>query len=365
MLLAFLASHFAACSECASLDDCELGDVCGQGACVAPLTLLSSTTVDDGFAVELEARFLVGTSTVRVERSEEQPGEPCVPFPTQEIVVENTAEDFAPVAVRFAGLPALGPTFGLVFHLNSTDLAVTFSGPALAPDIGALDIAIDLAANAPIDVVRNPTAVVSVPGDVSDATVEVIPAVGPALPVQAMASDGTQNAAEVLLVYGPQSIDVRGTVDSVSRRCSLLVEGDDGSDGSTGSNDVLEFLLVADTVDGSVGGARVSTRRLTGTSQQIVEGDVSGELASRTIDRVELVTGTGIVDVAVVPVVASTPLNAIVRVSHRGQHLGAFGPITLQPAAGESWIAGTVVINDDGTAVAVASSGAPQLGRPW
>jgi hypothetical protein len=364
LVLALLSSLFAGCSECSTIDDCNVGDVCAQGACVAPLTLLSSTTVDDDFAVELEARFIVGTTTLSVQRSEQEPGEPCVPFVPQEIVVENTTEDFAPVVVRFDGLSSLGPTFDLVFHINSTDLVATFSGPALAPDVGGLDVTIDVDPSTPVDVARTPTAVVAVAGNVDDATVEVVPVEGLAVPVQAMQSDETQSLAEVLLVYGLQTIDVRGTINGEPRRCSLLIEGDGGR-GSDDASDVLEFLLVADTADGSVGGARLSTRRLANTSQQIVDGDVSGELTSRSIDVVELGSASGVVEVAVVPVAASTPLNAIVRVSRRGQHVGSFGPITLQPAAGETWVAGTVIISDDGTTTAVPSSSAPQVGAPW
>jgi hypothetical protein len=364
--LALVCSLFASCSECSSIADCDVGDVCGQGACVAPLTVLSSTTVDDDFAVELEARFIVGTTTVRVERSSEQPGEPCVPFVPQEIVVENTTEDFAPVAVRFDGLSALGPAFDLVFRINSTDLAATFSGPALAPGVGGLDVTVDGDTSTPVDVGRTPTTVVSLAGDVDDATVTVVPIEGLPLPVQAMQFDETEtrSVADVLLVYGLQTIDVRGTVNGTPRRCALLVEGDRGRR-SDEARDVLEFLLVADTADGSVGAARLSTRRLTNTSHQIVDGDVSGELVSRSIDVVELVADSGVVEVAVVPVVASTPLHAIVRASRRGQHVGSFGPITLQPAAGETWVAGTVIISDDGDTTVVPSSSAPQVGTPW
>lgn len=366
LLMTLGAPLVAACSECATSDDCDGGEVCGQGACIAPLTVLSSTTVDDIFSVELEARFLVGSATASVERSAEAPGEPCLPFAAQEFVVENTEADFAPVAVRFDGLTAVGPTFDLVFRLDGAAVTTTFSGPALDSEIGGFGVDLDVDVGTTVNVSRTPTALVTVAGDVSEATVEVVPASGLGLPLQAMTHNGSQNVAEVLLLHGPQTIDVRGTVDGSPRRCARTVSGDSGvGDDDAERASAFEFLLVADTVDGTAGGATLSMRHSIGASQAVVDGDISGELASRSIDRVSLDLIGGTVDVAVMPVVASSALNAVVRVSRAGKHVGAFGPMTLRPAAGESWVAGTVFIGDDGAATATPSSSAPQLGAPW
>jgi hypothetical protein len=326
---------------------------------------LSPTNIDEAFAVELEVRVPSGTSTISVRRSETAPGETCVAFPRRQVVVENNGADYDPVVVRFDDLPALGPSFALTFQINlAAELTTTFAGPALGDEVGGIDVELSVDVSEPIDVVREPTAIVTLTTPVTNATVVVLPESNSALPLQAMTVDGEQRRAEVMLVRGPQKIEVRAEIDGGQKVCTFVAEGTT-DDGRGNTIDLLEFLLVTQTIDDSVGGAELSTRRTTTTSQEIVRGGISGQLVSRAIDTVDLPTGTGVIDVAVVPVVASSPLNAMVRVSHRGQHLGVFGPMTIQPASGESWVAGMVVVNDDNSATAIASTTAPQFGAPW
>jgi hypothetical protein len=353
------------CNECSINDDCDLGDVCSVNVCAVPIALLSPTDVDDRFSVELEVRVPAGTSTISVRRSDVEPGEPCIAFPKQQVVVENNGADYEPAVVRFDNLSALGPSFSLTFQINrAAELTTAFTGPAISDDIGGIDVTLSVDISEPIDVGRDPTAIVTLTTPVTNATIVVVPENNTALPLQAMTVDGELRRAEVMLVRGTQTIEVRAELDGAQKVCALAVEGTT-DDGRGNTADLLEFLLVTQTIDDTVGAAELSTRRTTTTSQEIVGGGISGQLVSRAIDTVNLATGTGVIDVAVVPVVASSPLNAMVRVSHRGQHLGVFGPMTIQPASGECWLAGMVVINDDNSATAIASTTAPQLGAPW
>ncbi len=369
------------CAECASNTDCDVGDVCLVGTC-APLSgvvVTSSTTVSGAtFDVEIAARFEGERAELIVTRDTITSGDSCIAFAPVRLVLDNNGADFDVVTATISGLPSLGSTFRLVFSLKvggvTPATVVTFNGPAPPADSGGFELRSP--AEGDIDVIDTPMVVVEAADVVGDVSVVVVPQTGPRLPLQLLRPVGDVQRRDVLLVRGPQVVVVEATIDGVTRRCSRAINGV----AAAGSNR-LEFLLVADSQVDPNGGVDVNWLELTSlrtgdfTAAAVCEGDEGNSNcsssptpttpATRTIDTLSMSTAKGFVDVAVVPVIASGPVSAIVRVSYVGAHVGVFGPVTLQPDAGEAWVAGRVSFRDGLVSAAAPSTTSPQPGRPW
>lgn len=380
-VVAVVLATAGSCAECALDADCAAG-ICSDGVCDAalPIAVASSNRDDDGsYSVVVVARFAERRSQIRVTRLNADAGDPCVPFTPRVVAVENDGEPFAPVEIVIDGLPPLGERFTLLFTLLSGSInpsaTTSFSGPPAADGVGGFAIVRPLSGD--IDVVAAPTVELEISDivDVDSASVVVRPVTGPPLPRGTFSRAGDAVRATTLLARGPQIVEVEALIDGVIRRCSVAIDGV-----WNGSGD-LELLLLAepqqrsDRVAGSTSWLELSTRRTTATDVDVCTTDTAERSscrsdprprspAVRTIHQLTLSASPAVIDVGVVPVISSVPVSAVVRVTQLGRHVGVFGPVTLSPSAGESWLAGQLVIAD-GVVVATPAPRAPQPGLPW
>ena len=375
LLFAFVVFNSAVgCAECETDRDCGDSESCFDGVC-GPLTniaVTSSTDVASVFDVEIAARFEGRRATVTVKRSEVEPGDACVAFAPITVELQNDGAAFDVVTATIPDLGALGPRFRLVFTLAiggiSTSTSAEFTAPALADGIGGFELRLPIEGD--VDVVETPMASVETVGTVGTVTATVVPVDGVSLPRATLFANDDGHERDVLLARGRQQVVVEATVDGVVKRCTRFLTGSAREAGSD-----VEFLLVADSIDDDNNWLELTSLRTGGEGAAVCDGTAAArancassptplQAGQRTIDGLTMAVTTGFIDVAVVPVIASGPVDAVVRVTHRGVHVGVFGPITLRPDAGESWIAGRVILRAGGASVAPSTS-APQPAAPW
>jgi hypothetical protein len=157
-----------------------------------------------------------------------------------------------------------------------------------------------------------------------------------------------------------------------TRRCG---HGLLGGPPEVGDNE-LEILLLSESVeDNDDHLVQLSTRVTDGGVETFCDGRLESAVPCRLrlptapgprgADAVVIGLDRGLVEIAAVPRLASGPVTVQVRVSHGERHLAWFGPLTLQPALGEVWLAGRVVVDDEGSASATAATAPPLPGLPW
>jgi hypothetical protein len=382
----------SACAVCAADNECPFGQVCledGGGCIEAPkpsLQVLTPTGGDvvDGWSLTIEVAFRGDSALIEVERAIDDPGDPCIPFGTLRRVVEGS-DEFSSRIVTIPGLPALGPAFSMTVHAtvgsDSLFARTSLSGPAV--DESFSGITIDEPRGGDVDVVFDPLIPVVVSGaGLRDISVFVEPssetspsiAIGDSTPRQLL-PDGR---GEVPALRGPHTVWVEATVGSGDtshvRRCGRAMQG--------GPNDLHDdelevYLLTTSRIDGDVHLVELSTRVVTDAGQAICDGRSSQSAVpcvpritpnvpdARGRDSLQVALKDGVVEIAAVPRIISGPVDAMVRLSRGGSHIGFLGPVTLQPESGEVWLAGRVVIDNDAVVAVVPSSSPPSPGLPW
>lgn len=382
----------SACAVCAADDECPFGQVCleGGGGCIeAPKPSLQVLTprsgdVVDGWSLTVEVGFRGDSALIEVERAVDDPGDPCIPFGTVRRVVEGS-DEFGTHVVTIPGMPALGPAFSMIVRAtvgsDSLFARTSLSGPAI--DESFSGITIEEPRGGDVDVVFDPLIPVVVSGaGLRDISVFVEPSsetsastvTGDSTPRQLLL-DGR---GEVPALRGPHTVWVEATVGSGAteqvRRCGRAMQG--------GPNDLdddeLEvYLLTTSRTDGDVHLVELSTRVVTEAGQAICDGRSAESVvpcvaritpnvpAARGRDSLQMALADGVVEIAAVPRIISGPVDAMVRLSRGSTHIGFLGPVTLQPASGEVWLAGRVVIDDDAVVAVVPSSSPPSPGLPW
>lgn len=365
----------AGCADCAVDSDCNDSFACSEGACVAvnALTVVDQRRNDDGtWRVTLDARFAGTIGTVLVTRSSTDGGDACVPFVARRIGIDKAEAGIDTVTVVVDDLPALGASFTLQFTLLSTPTASAFATLTgeVADDVGGFTLVAPDEGD--VDVVDTPTIEVVVEGS-TEASVIVRPATGTALPRAALTTRAGTTRRQVLLARGEQIVEVEAVVGGTVRRCARSYRG--VGDADTG----VELLLLAEPAGTATGVADDDTvwlelvARARGDTTTSCDSTTAGgnctsaptpaTPSSRNIHQLRLAPAP-LIDVGVVPVTSSGPVDALVRVTVDGAHLGVLGPMTLAPSAGESWRAGQLVFaDDDGTLI--TSSSPPIVGQPW
>jgi hypothetical protein len=386
----------SACAVCAEDTDCPFGQVCledGGGCIEAPKLSLQVLTprsgdVVDGWSLTIEVGFSGDSALIEVERALDDPGDPCIPFGTVRRVVTGS-DEFANHIVTIPGMPALGPAFSMVVRADvgsdSVFARTSVSGPPV--DESFSGITIEEPRGGDVDVVFDPLIPVVVSGlGLRDITVFVEPSSEASSETSASTVAGDSTPRQLLLdgrgevpaLRGPHTVWAEATVGSGAteqvRRCGRAMQG--------GPNDIdddeLEiYLLTTSRTDGDVHLVELSTRVVTEAGQAICDGRSSQSVvpcvarvtpnapAPRGRDSLQVALTDGVVEIAAVPRIISGPVDAMVRLSRGSTHIGFLGPVTLQPASGEVWLAGRVVIDDDAVVAVVPSSSPPSPGLPW
>ncbi len=359
--------------ECASNVDCPAGTDCGVNFLCGPpaageITWVSPSadgTVGASFDAELEVTFRAATGLVHVERNQADPGDGCAPFVPFDRELLGDAQQDLTQRVTVPGLLALGEQFTLRATLQSSAGGRLADLPLHGPATGTggarftqpdAERAFDatMALTMPVGaVLDHASALLSV-------FVEPLGAVpGPVSTVGA----GLSSFADwpVLVAHGPQVIwlDVDGT------RCGVGVQGVGASD--TGLEVGLRYtsgepaqLGLRLLVEGDAGATSCGFLD-PGTACEAVRETTAPTTSGEQVMRVPL--ADGVVQIAAVPGAAGGFVTAEVRVSVDGRHLGWLGPYPIQTGAGESWIAGQVVVG--GGEVRLSRTDEVTVGAPW
>lgn len=377
-------------SPCAEARDCPLGEICQEGLCLVPealsVTALQPAVVGDTFDLAAEVRFRAATATLRVDLIGADGDGLCVPFaPRQRTLAPTDAEDNLQTVV-FTGLPSAGSRFTVRLTLETlTGLAndtITLSGPDVDDDLDA-SLHLDGVASvretltSPVDhyTVQAPDSieglvayVEAVPDEVSSATH------GPIGGATTFSPRQPALRGEVVALPGPrgsQLLWLEGRLGGATVRCARGAYGAPGPDKATAR--ALEVLVYADH-GGDDGWAMVTVeqqtadgvvrcdRRSPDEACQVLVG--TGTPEPETIDAMRVLVGDGTVRIAAMPAVASQVSEVWMSVAYEGQHVGVYGPLTLSPAAGESWIAAQLRV-DAGAVVDVRDVNSVVVGAPF
>lgn len=348
--------------ECRARRDCAAGFVCTvDGRCVesgeGTVSWVSpepGSQVDEHFDVVLDVRFRDSAAELLVDRAVDAPGDPCAPSVPQRLVIAGDAT--APLAQRVTipGMRALGERFHIAATLRGgggIDTAVAeLRGPAM--DFGGAVFEAPEGATAPADQALTVPVSASFDGAVVRASLWVEPVGLDGRGLEPSAREIVGSAVTRLtdavapLARGPQILWLEVEDGADIRRCGRGLSG--GGDAATAPG--LELGLFYEGGDPGLLDLRV---RVGGEGEPgcgFADPGASCEPVRETRgparrgEEVLRVHGDGIVDVAVVPGAAGPPLTARVRVSMNGAHVGWLGPFAIQPALGEVWVAGTVVV---------------------
>jgi hypothetical protein len=363
----------AGCAECVADKDCALTEVCSDGACLpappAGLQLVAPTdTVAEQFDLVVDATFDGEQATLTLARDGGEPGNSCLPFLDRTVVVDGGA-GHTTRRVTFDALPALGASFSLRVTLQSAtalpvERSFAFRGPPTGDDVGGATI---LAPGGDVDVDATPLVPLSVATD-GPAVVFVEPEGAPALPRTTIATGAAAVDDVVALVRGPQIVWVETTLSTGTKRCGRAVRGlPAGDDGGA-----LDLTLIARAPEPAWVG--LSLRVVRGDDVDVCIDDDEDDVCTAGLpavgpslvnfEQLQLHIDDGVVDVGVLPRVSVSPVQAFVRVTHAGQHRGFFGPFTLLPDEGQSWVAGQVVVAA-GAVVSVRPVDDVVVGAPW
>lgn len=371
----------AGCAVCDQTGDCPSSDVCVEGACVsAPAAtatvLLPTGPVGETFDVALELRFRGGEALVSLERSVDAPGEPCLPLPPISRRVPGDVDDFVTRVVVLSGVPSLGSRFTLNARIEVNGrtiyVRVPVEGPPPPPSLGGITLLRPTRAD--VDVVAEPRLDVEVeaPGVVR-AWMEPVGLAALSTPALVLTPQGGgRHLGRVPSLRGPHLLWVESSDGDSTRLCG---HGLLGGPPEVGDNE-LEVLLLSESVDDTNDHlVQLSTRVTDGGIETFCDGRLESAVPCRLrlptaigpqgADAVVIGLDRGLVEIAAVPRLTSGPVTVQVRVSRGEQHLAWFGPLTLQPALGEVWLAGRVVVDDEGSATATPATSPPLPGLPW
>ncbi len=384
VVLATAAALSTGCpnAECVTNNDCSVGFDCTlDGVCVSTpqgeIVWISpeadSLVEGETFDAVVEVSFRAPAATITIDRDVVDKGDECAPFVPSTVVVVGDIQEAIVQQVTLPGLFALGESFGVSATLNAAGGArstrVTFRGEPTGYE-GA-DIELRLVEDT-INLVDASTTL----GVDLDATFDraaqrallsVEPIGGVPTPRQ-IVGGGIASLEEVRapVARGPQIVwldteDASGD----AHRCGVGLSG--GNAGATGVELGLSFegaelgqldllVLLAD------GETTCSFLDPGANCEAIYET----RMPTRAGEEVLLVKeNSGLLRVAVVPGAASASMTARVRVSSNGAHVGWLGPFPLQPAQGEVWIAGSIVL-DGSLASIVPETVAPiTVGPPF
>lgn len=357
-------------SECTVRQDCPLGSLCtSDGRCVAGddavVTWLSpapQSEVPERFDAVLEVSFRGDSAELRIERSRDLPGDACAPAIPVQLVVPGDSRQTLTQQITIPGLRALGPEFSLLAVLEDGpdrgEAPIELRGPEvngngavfLAPEEASVDAA--SAVTLPVEA--------TFARAVTRASVWVEPIdrdgePGAPSPRVLAATASTRLAAQVPLARGQQIVWVEADDGTAVRRCGRGILGLEAG-AATPAARGLELGLGFEGDEAGLLNLRV----------RLAESEDGGECSFATPgDRCEPVfenfgpTTTGaeilrvrdprVVEVAVVPGASGPAMSASVRVSLNGEHIGWLGPISIQPALGEVWRAGRILV-DGGSA---------------
>jgi hypothetical protein len=378
-IVVLATSMAGACQVCADDAECDAGAVCREGACVAPplppspvLRLLSpsSSDVETTFDLVMEVEFQAVEAVVFLERSDEAPGEPCIPWLPQEQRIVGDADAVVTQQVTFAAVPSLGGRFSLralVWAGATAALTIPLSGPA----VSFAGVRVREPRDVDVDAVSSPWAVVEVeaPGAVKSWTepLETFAPPTPAVPLQAVG--GGRSVGRVPTLRGPHIVWAETAVLDVVVRCGVGRVG-----GTVASPSAVEVVALSESDDGQDQLVEVLTRVsgnddaafCNGRFNTAVPCDLVREarVGAEGVDAVVVDLPRGMIEIATVPRMISGPVTVSVRVTRGDQHLAFWGPRTIEPARGEVWLAGRVIVDDVG-ARAIADASPPSIGLPW
>ena len=381
-----VVSGSSSCVVCASDDDCDTGEVCLNGAGCAPTQAPtvrvrppSDAEIVDGWPLTIELGFRGVDAVVEVERSSDNPGDPCVPFGIVRRVVPGTIDTFTTHEIVVDDLPSLGPDFTLRVRATvagkSIFASTTLHGPPL--DDGFRGITLEQPQGGDVDVIDDPLIPVLVSGESARNIAVFVEAssatwrspAGNSTPRQFL-PDGR---GEVPALRGPHTVWAEAIIDGQARRCGRAMQGGPADL----ANDELEIYLLTRSQTGTDEHlVELSTRVGSNVDLAICDGRAPSARDCRQRfsppgpgpqgrDSLQMKLSDGVVEIAVVPRIISGPVDAIVRLSRGGSHLDIFGPITLRPELGEVWLAGRVVVRDDAVAAVIAGTDPPSPGLPW
>ena len=379
-------------AECQSTSDCPFGESCSEGICLAStgsaITVFSSDVVDERFDLTLEVSFRTTSAELVVERAgadDSDGAAACIPFvPRHVLLPRNDGNETGTQTVVVKDLPALGPNFRLNIRLlaasGNAASSFVFHGPAVDSSFdpglqltgprNSIDaLAAPVAAFALEDTGRYQSVQVFVES-VADADRPAIDATPVAMPRRSVIGSAGSTSVDLPVLRGPQVFWAEGQRDGVTTRCGV------GAYGLPSAHEdppgTLEVVLVGDHDD--KGWSTVSLlqqqpgrdfrcdRNTPSEACAVLIGTET--LGARTVDAVRFQVGEGPLQLAALPAVANGASTLTMRVAYNGVHVGLFGPFTVVPEAGESWVAAQVLFSAGGI-VDVRALDDVVNGAPW
>jgi hypothetical protein len=348
--------------ECVRTNDCSVGFDCTlDGVCVSTpqgeIRWLSpepgSVVAGETFDAVVEVSFRAPAATITFDRDVVDHGDVCAPFIPTTVTVLGDLQEAIVQQVTVPGLFALGDEFGVSATLNAAggtrSTRVTFRGEPTGYE-GA-DIELRLTEDTINLVDASTTLGVTLSATFERAAARALLSVEPlgAAPTPRQLLGGGIAALDEVrapVARGPQIVWLDTEDDGGdSHRCGVGLSG--GNEGAAGVELGLSFegadpgqldllVLLAD------GETTCSFNEPGDACEALYET----RMPTRAGEEVLLVKqNSGLLRVAVVPGAASASLTARVRVSSNGAHVGWLGPFPLQPAQGEHWIAGSIVLD--------------------
>jgi hypothetical protein len=360
LLVAHVALVDAGCpsTECVTREDCGVGLDCGaDGACIEQaqgsirwIAPEPGSVVGARFDAVVEVSFRASAAAIAIERDAVDGGEPCAPFVPASLIIAGDLDDALVQQVTLPGLFALGPSFALTATLNAAGgaraLRVSFAGEPTGYDGARFVLPAD-------NVIDTGTALTVPTSAVLDraaarALLSVEPLGGDPSPRQLIGGGLVEfEGALAPVVYGPQVLWLDTEDNTGSHRCGLGISGTAASRAGVElglsfqgpSPGQLDLHVLVERADGDVPCSYVDP----GT---VCTPVYESRAPARTGDEILLVDGgrDSVIVVAVVPGAAGPSMTARVRVSKDGVHVGWLGPFPLQPAFGEVWLAGRIVL---------------------
>lgn len=383
--MVFAATATASClsAECRSRRDCDVGFTCtNDGRCVdggeAVITWVSpepGSEVQEIFDVELDVKFRGASGELLIDRAADNPGDPCAPSIPQRVIIPGNAGESLAQRITIPAMRALGERFGIAATLRAGGGTDTAAAELRGPSFGFGGATFQEPATPIVPADHALTAAVSAELEqtAAHAWLWVEPLGRDGVGLEPSAREhlglGIQRVFEAPapLARGAQIVWLEVQDAEGTRRCGRGLSG--GGDPAAASG--LELGLFYDSEDLALLDLRV--RPGEGASGCSFEAPGPGcepvyetrgparrgEEVLRVIDT----AGTRVVDIAVVPAAAGGPATARVRVSMNGEHVGWLGPFPIQPALGEVWLAGRVLV--DGALVELQRTDDVVIGAPF
>jgi hypothetical protein len=376
-------SMACACQVCVDDAACDVGSVCREGACVAStlppsptLRLLSPASPDvaASFDVVVEVSFQAADAVVTLDRSDDAPGEPCVPWLPREQHLAGDADAVVTQQVTFAAVPSLGSRFSLRAQVSAgatTALTIPLAGPALS----FAGVRVREPSDVDSDAISSPWTIVEVEAaGAVKAWTEPRETFAPPTPsVSLQAVGGGRSVGRVPTLRGPQIVWAETTtVDDVVIRCGVGRVG--RGEASIATPSAIEVVVLSASNDGKDQLVEVLTRVSGDGDASFCSGRFDtavpcelvrpARVGAEGIDAVVVDMPRGMIEIAAVPRMISGPVTVSVRVARGDQHVAWWGPRTIDPVRGEVWLAGRVIVDDVGVR-AIADASPPSVGLPW